>query len=292
MFGFEQRIRFSHCDPAAILYYPHVFDFVNAAVEDWFEQALGQSFHVLHLEHRLGNPVVRTQAEFLRACRFGETLRLEMTLEQLGRSSMQMRFSGQVAGEERFRVRHRTAMISMESLRATAIPERLRVRAQPFLVGASAGEGFASLEGTTPPPNAFTSRQTVRYEHCDPANRVYFARFFDMFNTALEDWFAEALACPWGSELMVPPRELRTPSLKIGVEFLRPCLLGETLEYRLWPTRLGRSSFDLALSASGDGVERLRARWTLCMTSHYTGHSVPIPGALRRRMQHLLPSQE
>jgi acyl-CoA thioesterase FadM len=60
------------------------------------------------------------------------------------------------------------------------------------------------------------------------------------------------------------------------------------LEYRLWPTRLGRSAFDLALNATGNGAERLRARWTLCMTSHYTGHSVPIPGALRRRMQQLL----
>jgi 4-hydroxybenzoyl-CoA thioesterase len=214
-----------------------------------------------------------------------------MTLEQLGRSSMQMRFSGRVGGEERFRVRHRTAMISMETLRATSIPETLRVRAQPFLAPAAPDAGLGPLEVASQPPGAFTSRQVVRYEHCDPAGRVYFARFFDMFNAALEDWFAQALACPWGSELMVPPRELRTPSLNIDVEFLRPCLLGELLEYHLWPTRLGRSSFDLALCATCNGVERLRARWTLCMTSHYTGHSVPIPGALRRRMEQLLPPE-
>ena len=75
-----QPIRFSHCDPAGVLYFPHVFDFVNAAMEDWFAQSLGLPFHVLHLELRRGNPVVRMvpprdlrlpslviDAEFLRA---------------------------------------------------------------------------------------------------------------------------------------------------------------------------------------------------------------------------------
>jgi hypothetical protein len=39
-----------------VLYFPHVFDFVNATVEDWFAPRLGLPFHVLHLEHRRGNP--------------------------------------------------------------------------------------------------------------------------------------------------------------------------------------------------------------------------------------------
>jgi hypothetical protein len=38
-----------------VLYFPHVFDFVNAAMEDWFAQRLGLPFHVMHLELRRGN---------------------------------------------------------------------------------------------------------------------------------------------------------------------------------------------------------------------------------------------
>ncbi|HET7298790.1 MAG TPA: hypothetical protein VFI89_08740 [Burkholderiales bacterium] len=70
MFRFAQPIRFSHCDPAGVLYFPHVFDFVNAAMEDWFAWRLGLPFHVMHLELRRGNPVVAGSSisEITRIC--------------------------------------------------------------------------------------------------------------------------------------------------------------------------------------------------------------------------------
>ena len=61
MFRFAQPIRFSHCDPAGVLYFPHMFDFVSVAMEDWFAQRLGLPFHVLHLELRRGNPAWRAR---------------------------------------------------------------------------------------------------------------------------------------------------------------------------------------------------------------------------------------
>jgi 4-hydroxybenzoyl-CoA thioesterase len=128
----------------------------------------------------------------------------------------------------------------------------------------------------------------VRHAHCDPGERVYFARFFDMFNAVLEDWFAEGLGCPWGTELMVPPRDLRAPSLLIDAEFVRACVLGETLEFDLWVKRLGKSSFDLALSGAVKGELRLRAAWTLCTISFATMKSVPLPDDLRAGMERFL----
>jgi len=125
----------------------------------------------------------------------------------------------------------------------------------------------------------------VRYAHCDPGERVYFARFFDMFNAALEDWFAEGLGCPWGTALMVPPSDLRAPSLAIDAEFLRACVLGETLDFDLWLRGIGRSSFDLALAGSVGGEPRLRAAWKLCLISLSPMKAVPIPDELRRSMQ-------
>jgi hypothetical protein len=66
MFRFAQPIRFSHCDPAGVLYFPHVFDFVNATMEDWFAQR--SVAHVLHLS-RAGQPGSGTHGEFT-PCRF------------------------------------------------------------------------------------------------------------------------------------------------------------------------------------------------------------------------------
>jgi acyl-CoA thioesterase FadM len=34
-FVHEQLIRFSHCDPAGIVYFPRFFDLAHATMEDW-----------------------------------------------------------------------------------------------------------------------------------------------------------------------------------------------------------------------------------------------------------------
>ena len=270
-----------------MLYFPHVFDFVNAAMEDWFAQRLGLPFHVLHLEQRRGNPVVRSRCEFVTPYRFGEALALELEPLALGRSSLETRITGSVGGAPRFRVRHKTAMMSMDTLRAVALPDEVRARAEQDLLSSS-HESFDRLTVGDSPANAFRSRQLVRYAHCDPGERVYFARFFDMFNAVLEDWFAEGLGCPWGAELMVPPRDLRVPSLAIDAEFMRACTLGETLEFDLWVRRLGRSSFELALAAAARGELRLRVSWTLCTIAFATMRAAPLPQDLRAGMQRFL----
>jgi 4-hydroxybenzoyl-CoA thioesterase len=286
----KRKIRFSHCDPTGILYFPHVFDFVNATVEDWFESGLGMPFPEFHLLHRLGNPVVSTDCEFIHPCRFGEEITLELSPTRIGNSSIEMRIAAKVLGEERMRLRHRTAMISLDRFRAIEIPAELRARAESFLLpepSQAPAPRVPDLPGAAP-PNAFRSRQLVRYFHCDPGGIVYFPRFFDMFNVALEDWFAEALACPWGTDL-IGARQLSTLSLAIRVEFLRACRLGEVLDFDLWPTRLGRSSIQLALAGRAAGAERLRAAWTICLVSREQFRSAPIPDDLRARMQSLLP---
>lgn len=286
VFSLAQKIRFAHCDPAGILYFPHVFDFVNTAVEDWFETGLGMPFDAFHMQHGYGNPVVTTQCEFLRPCRFGEELKLELTPVRIGHSSIELRIAAKVGNEERMRLRHRTAMISMDSFRPIEIPEALRMRAMDYLAAPeNPPSGPAPPMWTrATPPNAFRSRQLVRYAHCDPGGIVYFARFFNMFDAALEDWFSEGLDCPLGSDLMAK-RNLSTPSLVIGCEFLRACRLGERLDFDLWPTQLGRSSMQLALSGKVGVEERLRVSWTLCLVSRESWKAIPIPDDLRPRLE-------
>jgi 4-hydroxybenzoyl-CoA thioesterase len=285
----KRKIRFSHCDPTGILYFTHVFDFVNAAVEDWFESGLGMPFHEFHLVHRMGNPVVSTDCSFLHACRFGEEIALELSPTRIGHSSMEIGIAVKVGGEERMRVRHKTAMISLDTFRAIEIPPELRERAMGFLSPERQEPALHALHlAKAPPPKAFRSRQLVRYFHCDPGGIVYFPRFFEMFNAVLEDWFAGALGCPWGTDLM-GERKLSIPTLAIRAEFLRASRLGETLDFVLWPTRLGRSSISLALTGGVAGAERLRAIWTICTASREAFRSVPIPDDLRERMQGLVP---
>jgi len=97
----------------------------------------------------------------------------------------------------------------------------------------------------------------VRFAHCDPAGIVFYPRFFELFSSALEDWFQTGSTVRSAASSLVE-RNLRVPSLSITAEFLRPCRMGEFLDIDLWVARLGRSSFELALAGSVSGKPRLR----------------------------------
>ena len=130
----ERKIRFSHCDPAGIVYFVNFFDMVSGAVEDWFGEAIGFTFNEMHIRRRVGFPIVNTGCEFFRPCHLGDLLQLELRIARLGRSSIEFEVSGRVAGDEKFRARHKVAMMSLETLRARPIPTDLREKMLPYVV--------------------------------------------------------------------------------------------------------------------------------------------------------------
>jgi 4-hydroxybenzoyl-CoA thioesterase len=130
-FARERLIRFSHCDPAGIVYF---FDMVGGVVEDWFREAIGLPFQEMHLERRVGFPIVNTGCEFFGPAHLGDTLRLELGIAKLGRSSIEFVIRGSVGAEEKFCARHKVAMVSLESFRALPIPEDMRAKMSAYLL--------------------------------------------------------------------------------------------------------------------------------------------------------------
>lgn len=133
-FARERLIRFSHCDPAGIVYFVNFFDMVGGVVEDWFRDAVGLPFQEMHLERRIGFPIVNTGCEFFRPARLGDTLRLELGIAKLGRSSIEFQVRGSVGGEEKFRAKHKVALVSLDTWRALPIPADMRAKMQPFVL--------------------------------------------------------------------------------------------------------------------------------------------------------------
>ena len=133
-FAKERLIRFSHCDPAGIVYFVHFFDMVSAVVEDWFREVVGLPFQEMHLERRIGFPIVDTGCQFMRPCHLGDTLTLELGIARLGRSSIEFRVRGRVGAEEKFVARHKVAMVSLDSFKAAPIPEEMRARMAPYVL--------------------------------------------------------------------------------------------------------------------------------------------------------------
>ena len=60
------RIRFAHCDPAGIVFFPQYLVMINDLVEDWVSDALGVPYAELLGRRRTGMPTVSLQCEFTR----------------------------------------------------------------------------------------------------------------------------------------------------------------------------------------------------------------------------------
>ena len=137
-FSTERKIRFSHCDPAGIVYFVNFFDMVSGCVEDWFGEAIGFSFQEMHIQRRVGFPIVNTGCQFFRPCHLGDRLILELRIANLGHSSIEFQVRGRVGDEEKFEARHKVAMISLETLRSLSIPDDLRAKMLPYVVRSDA----------------------------------------------------------------------------------------------------------------------------------------------------------
>jgi 4-hydroxybenzoyl-CoA thioesterase len=126
-------IRFSHCDPAGIVYFPHYFDMFNGVIEDWYVERLGVDYADLILNDRHGFPFVHIETDFRIPSRMGEHLDLTLLIERIGRTSLSLVIVGHLAGVERMRARLVTAMVSLETHRSVDMPSALRDKFEAYL---------------------------------------------------------------------------------------------------------------------------------------------------------------
>jgi 4-hydroxybenzoyl-CoA thioesterase len=132
-FTVTRPIRFSHSDPAGIVYYPNYFDMMNGVVEDWFGQELGIDYVEMIMGRRYGLPIVHAECDFRVPSRFGDRLDFTLLVAKLGRSSLAYEIVGHAQGIERLRARIVTAMISLETGVSATIPTELRAKIVAYI---------------------------------------------------------------------------------------------------------------------------------------------------------------
>jgi 4-hydroxybenzoyl-CoA thioesterase len=127
VFRRERVIRFSDCDPAAIVFYPQYFVMFNGLVEDWFGDALAIGFSALILERRIGLPTARLEVDFSAVSRIGDAVVLSLAVERLGRRSitLALRCKSQ-EGELRVAARQVLVTTSLDTHAAVDIPADIR----------------------------------------------------------------------------------------------------------------------------------------------------------------------
>jgi 4-hydroxybenzoyl-CoA thioesterase len=116
------RIRFSHCDPAGIVFFPQYLVMTNALVEDWFNEGLQIDYAKMIAQRRVGLPIVKLDCEFSRPSQMGETITLTLRVNAVGRRSISIGIVGHCKGETRFSAQQVLVTTSFETGKSIDIP--------------------------------------------------------------------------------------------------------------------------------------------------------------------------
>jgi 4-hydroxybenzoyl-CoA thioesterase len=122
-FELPVRIRFSHCDPAGIVFFPQYLVLTNALVEDWFNDCLKIDYAHMIEQRRVGLPIVKLECEFSRPSKMGETVTLALSLAAIGRRSIRIEIVGRCGDEIRFRANQVLVTTSLEAGTSIDIPD-------------------------------------------------------------------------------------------------------------------------------------------------------------------------
>ncbi|MWV26885.1 acyl-CoA thioesterase [Aurantiacibacter rhizosphaerae] len=130
--------------------------------------------------------------------------------------------------------------------------------------------------------SCFETTTRVRFAHVDGASIVFYPRYFEMLNAAVEDWFEQELHADFKS--MHVTRGIGVPTIQLETQFLAPSIMGDLLTVRITPVKIGRSSCTYeAVFLCGEEV-RLKAKATLVCMDLKAQKSVPWPDDIRARM--------
>jgi 4-hydroxybenzoyl-CoA thioesterase len=138
-----RQIRFGHCDPAAIVFYPQYVVLFHEVQEDFFQYGLGTDYHAM-IAGGLGAPIVQMDAVFQRPSRMGDVVDFVVSVKAIGTSSITTAFECFGADGLRVSAGLKFVMVDHTVRRTVPIPQELHTRLSHFQHG---GVGVPEAEG-------------------------------------------------------------------------------------------------------------------------------------------------
>lgn len=131
--------------------------------------------------------------------------------------------------------------------------------------------------------SAFRKQILVRFGDCDAAGIVFYPRYFDMFNSLVEDWCREELDFSFSE--IVTRRGWGLPTVHLEVDFLAPSVFGDMLSATLSVSSLGKTSIHLTIVLQGsDSLDRVRGKVTLVLIDRKPHRAIPLPEEIRLKI--------
>ncbi len=132
----------------------------------------------------------------------------------------------------------------------------------------------------------FIKPYIIRLSHCDATGQVFYPNYFHIFNALVEDWFYEGLEMRYDELLM--ERHLALPTVKLETTFNKPSRMGETVDFWLTVTHMGRSSVRFTMGVDKDGDNRVKMHRIAVCTDQRTGQATAIPDDLRAKINEFM----
>lgn len=124
----------------------------------------------------------------------------------------------------------------------------------------------------------FTIHKPMRFGDCDLTGIAYHPAYLSMLVDVNEAMFA-SFGVAW-KELFFE-RKFGLPTVTLNLEFKKPAVYGDTLEFNVHVRRLGRSSADLETIVTVGEDEIWRAQQRLVLTNLADHRSHPWPDDVR-----------
>lgn len=158
MAAFQRTIpvRFAHCDPAAIVFYPRYFEMIAALVEDWFEEGLQASAPRLMYHRGIVTPTVHFTVDFLNAAHFGDQLTFTLWVKRIGHTSCELLIEASHRGKIAMRVKQVLVFALERTRRPTPIAPDIVKRMKRYLCTSERvlePRAPMARAGKTPPPD-------------------------------------------------------------------------------------------------------------------------------------------
>lgn len=128
----DRKIRFSHCDPAGIVFMPRFFELLNGVCEDWFA-AIGHDYKSLIMTRRLGVGYAHASANFRHPVFMGDVLRFTLEIERLGTKSFTLALAAQQQATEILTATLVVVTTDLDTRRSVPIPADLRTAIEHFM---------------------------------------------------------------------------------------------------------------------------------------------------------------
>ena len=123
------KVRFGDIDNAGIIYYPRFVHYFHVALEEFFIAELGIDYSTIITKHRIAFPTVHLEADFRRPLRFGDHIGLEVSVINIGKTSITWGYTTYLLGEDETVVvegHNVTVSLNMDTFKKTEVPGWLR----------------------------------------------------------------------------------------------------------------------------------------------------------------------